>query len=170
MGQAIGGNTTGTLIGTGVGLGIGYIIGNEMDKSQAQQMNARQTAAAMPPPPPSGATAPARSTVTGPVLATHGEVGVLGGTRWAVSSLNPRDVVPPFTSMLVEFRGNGRVITTTITPDGQVLSADESFRVVGDTLIINQANYIINARFSISGDQLVVSADRFSAVLTRLPG
>ncbi|MBW1775952.1 MAG: glycine zipper 2TM domain-containing protein [Deltaproteobacteria bacterium] len=37
MGQLIGGNTKSTLIGTGIGLGLGYLIGNEMDKKQAQE-------------------------------------------------------------------------------------------------------------------------------------
>ena len=32
--QAIGHNTTGTLIGTGIGAGLGYIIGNESDKDR----------------------------------------------------------------------------------------------------------------------------------------
>ena len=39
IGQAIGGNTAGTLIGAAVGGGLGYLIGNEMDKSDAEAMN-----------------------------------------------------------------------------------------------------------------------------------
>jgi hypothetical protein len=40
--------------------------------------------------------------------------------------------------------------------------------VVGDTLIINSPGYLVNARFRISGDQMIVSAQDFSAVLMRL--
>tara|TARA_Y100000589_G_C26935307_1_gene540089 strand:+ start:393 stop:755 length:363 start_codon:yes stop_codon:yes gene_type:complete len=36
-GQAIGGNTGSTLIGAGAGAAAGYVIGNEMDKSQAEK-------------------------------------------------------------------------------------------------------------------------------------
>ncbi|MCH8131581.1 MAG: hypothetical protein IIA30_03425, partial [Myxococcales bacterium] len=36
-GQAIGGDTDGTLIGAAVGSGIGYIIGNEKDKADARE-------------------------------------------------------------------------------------------------------------------------------------
>ena len=38
IGQAIGHNTAGTLIGAAVGAGAGYLIGNEMDKSDAANM------------------------------------------------------------------------------------------------------------------------------------
>ena len=38
-GQAIGHNTEATLIGAAVGTMLGYIIGNEMDKADRQQLN-----------------------------------------------------------------------------------------------------------------------------------
>ena len=145
-GQAIGGDTGGTLIGAAVGTGIGYIIGNEADKKHAREMSQAQK---------------------GPAP-THSEVGPLGGTRWSVVSLSPRDVAPAFTSKIVEFKSNGRVITTTTKPDGTVEVFDETYRVVGDTLIINKPGYLVNARFGMSGNQLTVSAEDFSAVLQRL--
>lgn len=145
-GQAIGGDTGATLMGAAVGTGVGYIIGNEQDKKHAREMSqARQ----MPAP-------------------THNEVGPLGGTRWSVVSLNPKDRVPPYTSKIIEFKTNGRVITTTTKPDGQVEVFDETYRVVGDTLIINKPGYLVNARFGVSGEQMTVSAEDFSAVLRRL--
>ncbi len=39
IGQAIGHNTGGTLIGAAVGTMLGYIVGNEMDKYDRQQLN-----------------------------------------------------------------------------------------------------------------------------------
>lgn len=39
VGQAIGRNTEATLIGAAVGTMLGYIVGNEMDKSDKQQLN-----------------------------------------------------------------------------------------------------------------------------------
>lgn len=145
-GQAIGGDTGGTLIGAAVGGGIGYIIGNEKDKKHADEISSSQQAAA-------------------PV---HNEVGALGGTRWNVVSINPKDKVPAYTSKVVEFKANGRVVTTTTLPDGRVDTFNETYRVVGDTLIINKPGYLINSRFGLSGNQLTVSADDFSAVLSRL--
>jgi outer membrane lipoprotein SlyB len=43
-GQAIGRNTTSTLIGTAVGGGAGYIIGNEQDKKKAAAQSAQTSA------------------------------------------------------------------------------------------------------------------------------
>ncbi|MFG0257912.1 MAG: glycine zipper domain-containing protein [Phycisphaerales bacterium JB043] len=147
VGQAIGGDTGGTLVGAAVGSGVGYVIGNEQDKQEAREMSRGSSSETFP---------------------VHNDVGVLGGTRWMVESVTPRDYVDPFTSKIVEFRNDGRVITTTTTPDGAVDETDETYRVVGSTLIINRPGYLINARYSVSNDQLVVSAEEFSAVLRRL--
>ena len=94
--------------------------------------------------------------------------GGAGGSRWQLVSLSPRDYVPPYTSKIIEFRPYGRVISTTTKPDGTVEVMDETYRVVGDTLIVNKPGYIINARYRVEGDQLIVSAEEFSAVLQRL--
>lgn len=179
MGQAIGGNTTATLIGAGVGAGVGYIIGNEMDKSRADELSrqqAQQIAALqaeqerMRASMPSGQAPVRTSTMAASELRfTNQDVGPLSDTRWAVVSVNPRDSLGTFASMIVEFRPNGRVLTMTTRKDGLVEVADEAYRVVHDTLIINRPGYLINARFSETPDQLIVSADRFSAVLQRLP-
>lgn len=147
-GQAIGGDTGSTLIGAAVGSGIGYVIGNEKDKKRASAMSQSQ---------------PQQTNVP-----THDEVGPLGGTRWAVVSLNPKDRVPPYASKIIEFGPNGRVVTTTTKPGGQIETSNETYRVVGNTLIVNAPGYIINARFAVSGSQLTVSAEDFSAVLKRL--
>jgi len=146
-GQAIGRNTTGTLIGAGVGAGVGYIIGNEADKKKAQEMSAASYTSAGAP--------------------TNTEVGSLGGTRWQVVSLNPPHVARPYRYKIVEFRRDGRVITTTTNHNGTIEIADEGYRVVGDTLVVNQANYLINARFRIAGNELIINDQNFSAVLRR---
>jgi len=145
-GQLIGGNTEATLIGAAVGTGIGYIVGNEMDKKHAREMSA----------------------ATKQRNYDHNEVGDLGGTKWKFVSINPKDYVPEYTSKVVEFGSNGHVTTTTTYPDGNVEVSEESYRVVGNTLIVNKPGYIINARYSISGDQMVAEAEDFSAVLTRI--
>ncbi|MEM7227561.1 MAG: glycine zipper domain-containing protein [Planctomycetota bacterium] len=146
VGQAAGGDTEATLIGAGIGAGIGYLIGNEEDKKQAREMSARSA----------------------PPTYAHSDTGSLGGTSWKLVSLVPRDVVPEFVSKTVEFRVDGRALTTTTKPDGDVEVYDESYRVVNDTLIVNKPGYIINARYQVSGNQLVVNAEDFSAVLERL--
>ena len=145
-GQAIGGNTESTLIGAAVGTGIGYMIGNEKDKEKAKEMNQK----------------------TKSHNYTHTEVGPLGGTRWLVADISPKSRVTPYISKIIEFRPYGRVITTTTNPDGTVDVTDERYRVVGDTLVVNKPGLLINAQYGISGDQMIVSAEDFRAVLKRM--
>ena len=146
-GQAIGGNAGSTLIGAAVGTGIGYMIGNEHDKAEAKKANTGQYTPAY----------------------AHSQVDPLGGTRWVVTSLAPKDVVPPYTSKIIEFRPYGRAITTTTRPDGHVEIVDERYRVVGSTLIVNRPGFMINARYRIDGNEMIVDADKFRAVLKRVP-
>ena len=149
IGQAAGGDTEATLIGAAIGTGVGYLIGNEVDKSKAKEMSESSVQASRP-------------------AYEHSETTPLAGTRWNLVNLSPADIVEPYTSKIVEFRSNGRIVTTTTLADGTVTEANESYRVVSDTLIINHDDYITNARFSVSGDELVVSAEEFSAVLRQL--
>lgn len=145
-GQVIGRDTSSTLIGAAVGAGAGYMIGNEKDKKHAKEMNEKNKSHNY----------------------THKEVKPLGGTRWLLTSVAPKNEIPPYASKIVEFRPYGRVITTTTNLDGSVDVTDESYRVVGDTLVVNKPGLLINARYGISGDQLIVSAEQFRAVLKRL--
>ena len=147
IGQAVGGTTGATLIGAGIGAGIGFIVGNEMDKKEAREMSQKTASANY----------------------SHTEdTEPLGGTKWKLTSLNPPDAAPAFTSKQLEFRPNGHLITTTTRADGKVETADENYRVVGDTLVINSPGYLINAKYLISGDEMIVSAEDFSMVLRRL--
>jgi len=140
IGQAAGRSTEATLIGAAVGTGVGYIIGNEVDKKEARELEAK---GAVPNNTP------------------------LAGTSWRVTSL-VRDEPLPHRSIVVEFRNDGRVITTRTLPDGGVERADEAYRVVGGTLIVNKPGYIVNAKYRIDGQEMTVDAPEFCAVLTRL--
>jgi len=142
-GQAIGGNTTATLIGAGVGAGVGYLVGNEKDKKEATKMKSAKGG-------------------------EREDTKPLGGTKWKLASLNPRDITREYTSKLIEFGRGGYVVTTTTRPDGKVDIAEETYRVVGDTLIVNKPGYLINAKYRITGDEMIVSAQDFSAVLKKL--
>jgi hypothetical protein len=144
-GQAIGGNTTSTLVGAAVGTGIGYMIGNEADKKEAREKSQASQAHGY----------------------THNEVGPLGGTTWEVISISPPDAYPPAASRVISFHPHGRVTTTRTNKDGTVDIFDETYRVNGDMLIVNRPGYMINAQYSITGNQLLVNADKFRAVLQR---
>ena len=88
--------------------------------------------------------------------------------RWQVKDIVPKDRVPEFASKIIEFDPHGWVKTTTTLPDGKVIVSDESYRVVGNTLIVNKPGYLINATYGILGNEMIVSADDFRAVLIRM--
>lgn len=156
-GQAIGGDTTGTLIGTAIGSGLGYVIGNEADKKAARERERSQSRRVK-----------RQESYQRSEPARPAEVGALGGTRWQVVSLAPEDFTAPFTSKIMEFRPYGRVITTTTRPDGTVDVADDRYRVVGSTLIMNRPDSIINAEFAVDGDEMIIDSDDVRMVLKRL--
>jgi hypothetical protein len=140
---AAAGDTQGALIGAAVGTGVGYIIGDQVDEKRAKEMSAQGT--------------------------THNEVGPLGGTKWRVASINSTKSVAPYTSKEIEFRPDGRVITMTTGTDGKTQRADESYRVVGDTLIVNKPGYLVNAKYKLDGEKLIVTDPGFTAVVAPEP-
>jgi hypothetical protein len=139
IGQAIGRNTAGTLIGAGVGTGLGYIIGNEMDKRETRQRTIERSE----------------------------EVQPLAGTSWQLISVNP-EPVNRFKSLVMTFRADGTLLTQETGENGQVRNSIERYRILGDTLIINQPNYVINARYEIKNSQLVLIDQNFRSVLQRI--
>lgn len=91
----------------------------------------------------------------------------LTGTKWKVMSLIMQDK-PEFTSMFVEFRPDGKIITTRYEPGGTMIITEERYRIVGDNLIINKRDYLINATYQITGSRMIVDCLRFRAVLNRI--
>jgi len=137
-GQIIGKNTTGTLIGAGIGTGLGYVVGNERDKTKAAEHKIKQTYAP------------------------------LGGTKWKILSIKPANKVPKFSSKIVSFDNDGRVITTTTYPDKSRDVSTESYRVTGNTLIVNRKGYIINYKFSINGKSMTARVKNVVISMRRL--
>lgn len=143
-GGLYGGHGSDALIGAAVGTGIGYVVGNESDKKKAEQMSAR--------------SAPAY---------THNETGPFGGTAWRLVDWAPKTGKEEFASKVVAFGADGWVTTTTTNKDGRTATDRESYRVVGNTLIVNKGDYLVNYRFTLQGDQLTVDSEKMRAVLRR---
>jgi hypothetical protein len=91
----------------------------------------------------------------------------LTGTKWKVVSLVKEDM-PEYTSMFVEFKPNGEVVTTRHEPGGTMTITEERYRIAGNTLIINKPGYIINATYRIQDNQMTVDCLQFHAVLQRV--
>jgi hypothetical protein len=139
IGQMAGGSTQATLVGAAVGTGVGFVIGNEMDKKDAKSREAVKVEETLP----------------------------LANTIWQVTSIVPKPE-KPVKSLVCHFKPDGTVISTRTFEDGHVETANERFRIVGDTLIINQTDYVVNVRFKINGNQMIANTDKYSMVLTRV--
>ena len=70
-------------------------------------------------------------------------------------------------SYIAYFRPDGMVVMTK-TFDGRVERDTERYRIVGETLIINKQDYIINAPFKIDGRQLFMDTGKRSVVFQRV--
>jgi glucokinase len=141
LGQAIGHDTKATLIGAGIGTGLGFIIGNERDKREVSRYSQSSY--------------------------SYDENEILEGSRWRLVTMFPR-VSEPFESKIIEFKSRGRMSTITTKIGGYVSSTEEQYRIVGNLIIVNKPDYIINANFKFSGNKLMISADDFSAVLEKI--
>jgi len=91
----------------------------------------------------------------------------LTGTTWKVVNLVKKDM-PEYKSIIVEFKPNGEVVTTRHEPGGTMTVTEERYRIVGDTLIINKPGYIINAKYQVQGNQMIIDCEQFRAVLERI--
>jgi uncharacterized protein YcfJ len=91
----------------------------------------------------------------------------LTGTKWKVISLAMKNK-PQYEWITVEFRPDGKVVTTRLEPGGTKTITEERYRIVGKTLIIHKTDYIINAEYQVYGNELIVTCERFRAVLRRI--
>jgi len=127
------------LVGAGVGAGVGYLIGNEQDKKNAEKRQAvRQE-----------------------------ELKPLAGTTWQVISITPKPE-KSYKSVVTRFKSDGTVVTTKTNMDGRVETTTERYRIVGSTLIINTADYVVNATFRIDKKKLIIDYGNGSSVLQRV--
>lgn len=145
IGQASGRTATSTVIGAGIGAAGGYIIGNEVDRRQASERAARNV-----PTPPN-------------------ELAPLAGTSWTLTSITPESA-RTFSAMLIEFRSNGVLVTTRTENDGRVRTDEEYFRIVNNTLIVNDRDYILNGPFILNNRSLTFVVGDVTSRWTRIGG
>lgn len=141
LGQLIGGDSKATLIGAGVGAGVGYLIDKSKEKNAVEKQ-------------------PAQSY-------DYSSATPLTGTKWKVDSLTMENK-PQYEWITVEFRPDGIVETIRQEPGGTKTITQEKYRIVENTLIIHKTDYIVNATYLMYGDELIVTTDKFKAVLKRI--
>jgi hypothetical protein len=145
IGRAAGGNATGTLIGAGVGAMGGYIIGNEADRAYAREQNRRHE------------------------INTR-DLQPLMGTTWTLASITPESARPPHASIVIDFRSDGVLRTTRTGDDHRVTTDEEFYRIVNNTLIVNDRDYIINGPFILQDRQLTFVVGDVTSRWTRIGG
>lgn len=159
LGQAIGHDTESTVIGGVIGAGVGRIVGKEKDKEKAATAQSA---------PPADATAPPKATPLPAPAPEPDPALALPNTIWKLDALQPKDRVPAFFSKVITFLPDNQVQTLTTDPEGNVTLSEESYSAVGNTIVVNKPEYTIQARFKVDGDQLIISAEDFSAILKRI--
>ena len=144
-GGIYGGHGSDALIGAAIGTGIGYVIGNEQDKRKANQISEQTRSANY----------------------AHAETGPFGGTSWRLQDWSPKTGKEDFRGKAFSFGRDGWVTTTTTYNDGRTGVDTENYRVVGDKLIVNKGDYLVNYRFQLQGDQLIIDTSKVRAILRR---
>jgi hypothetical protein len=95
----------------------------------------------------------------------------LSGTRWSVVEFVEPDaddqrLIGEVDAMLVEFRPDGRLVTTTIYKDGRATVEDrERYRLDGECLKIQCATGAKVAMYRKEGEQLRIHSPRFVLVM-----
>lgn len=165
IGALTGGIVTGKFGGAAVGAvaggGLGYVVGNEKDKKRAQEQAAREQAAREK-----------ASVSSDPATAYQApEENPFVGSTWQVVSLVTEEPSPEYASIVVTFATNSKVTTMAVRKDGEAETWVESYRVVDDVMVLSGKDrktgepYMINAKFSIEDNQLILVAPEGRAVM-----
>ena len=148
---------TGTLAGTGIGALIGQVVGGD---TKATLIGAAIGTGA-------GYLIGNAQDKKAAKTYDFSQPTTLTGTKWKIMSLVMEDK-PEYNTIIVEFRPDGKVVTTRYEPGDTKTITEERYRIVGSTLIINKTDYIINAQYRIDGNEMIVDCERFRAVLQRI--
>lgn len=146
--------TKGTLVGAGIGALAGQAIGGD---TEATLIGAAVGAGA-------GYIIGNEKDKKAAQQYNYNELTPLTGTRWKVISLE-MDNKPEYEWITVEFRPDGKVLTTRFESGGTKTMTEEKYRIVDKTLIIHKTDYIINAQYGVYGNELIVTCEQFRVVL-----
>ena len=158
IGSLVGESGTGALIGTAVGGGLGYIAGNEEDKKIAKEEAAREREA----------LAKAKITKDPNTAYRPPNENPFVGSTWRVLSIVSKKPTTEYQSMVLTFQTNTKLTTLTISKNGKATTRVESYRVVDDVIVISGKDYIINAKYSIQGKQLIIVAPEIRIVMEEI--
>ena len=95
------------------------------------------------------------------------DTGAMGGTKWKVTSINPKPA-KPYSGMTFSFQPDGNLVEITTYPDGTARTETSRYHVVGSTMIVNKRSGDVNARFRVEGSSLIMDTNEYSMLLSRV--
>ena len=158
LGAVVGGLTGGlgdAATGALIGGGVGYLVDRADDKAKAREQAERETRA----------LEASRVTDDPSTVYRPEPINDLVGTTWRVISLVSDEPVDEYHSIVVTFQTNSKATTMTVWKGKDVETFVDNYRVVDDVLILSGDDYLVNAKYSIDNDQMVLVAEDFRAVL-----
>lgn len=133
--------------GAGVGAGVPYILGNSVDQQRAMELLKASPSQNYP---------------------THSQTFPLGNTRWTVAEVEPAAWVAAYSNVAMEFKSNGRLITTATHMSGREVMVDECYRVIKDVLAISRRGYIANYEYTLDSNHLYIETGRIKVRMERV--
>ncbi len=146
------GAATGALIGGGVGL----MEDTAEDKKIRQQQKERELAM----------LEKSRISADAKTAQTPKNSNKLTGSTWSVVSLvDDEKKTSDFSSMILTFQTNTRATTLILWADGKSETYSERYIVVSDALVFTGKDYITNAQYSITANQMILVTPTMRVVL-----
>ena len=92
----------------------------------------------------------------------------LVGSTWRVISIEGDEPYPEYNSIVTTFQTNSKLTTLTAYKDGSSQAYVETYQVLDDVLVISGQEdgkkYVVNGKYSISGNQLVYVTPTYRVV------
>ena len=146
------GMATGALIGGGVGL----MEDTAEDKKIRQQQRERELLM----------LEKSRISADAKTAQTPKNSNKLTGSTWSVVSLvDDKKKTSDFSSMILTFQMNTRATTLILWADGKSETYSERYSVVSDALVFTGKDYVTNAQYSITANQMILVTPTMRVVL-----
>ena len=159
----------GAVLGGLVGGGVGYMDDRAADKQVKRAQTAREHDFRERQAKEQAAIAKATISSDPKTAYRPKKDNPLVGSSWRVISyVDDKDPVPDFYSMVVTFTTNTRLTTLTAWGDGHTEVAAESYQLLDDVIVLVGDDYVVNAKFTIDDNQMIVVSPEMRLVLEKV--
>jgi len=102
-----------------------------------------------------------------PIRVNAADVAPLGGTSWTLQSVSPQPA-RPLRAMTIRFEPGGSAIVERTYEDGGTEKSQDRYQVIGSSLVVNRADPLLNARWKLTDDTLVLDSGTTQLTMGRL--